>query len=73
VCSNPVLTRARARGQVNHAVLAVGYGAEGGADYWTIKNSWGFGWGDHGHFKMLRNANMCAVAECASFPILAKD
>ncbi|KAJ1483000.1 hypothetical protein T484DRAFT_1656154 [Baffinella frigidus] len=58
---------------VNHAVLAVGYGTEDGSDYWTIKNSWGFGWGNHGHFKIIRGKNMCAIGECSSFPILDKD
>jgi len=55
---------------VNHAVLAVGYGndAETGLDYWLIKNSWGTGWGADGYFKMQRGINMCAVAQCNSYP-----
>jgi cathepsin H len=44
---------------VNHAVLAVGYGVEDGVPYWLIKNSWGADWGDHGYFKMERGKNMC--------------
>mmetsp|Transcript_29117 Transcript_29117/g.65996 ORF Transcript_29117/g.65996 Transcript_29117/m.65996 type:complete len:354 (-) Transcript_29117:174-1235(-) len=55
--------------KVNHAVLAVGYGTEGGVTYWTIKNSWGFGWGDNGYFKIQRGNNMCGISVCASFPI----
>ena len=53
---------------VNHAVLAVGYGVENGKDYWLVKNSWGADWGDKGYFKIERGVNMCGVAECNSFP-----
>lgn len=56
---------------VNHAVLAVGYGVEDGVPYWLIKNSWGGDWGENGYFKMEMGKNMCGVATCASYPIVA--
>ncbi|CDP03083.1 unnamed protein product [Coffea canephora] len=56
---------------VNHAVLAVGYGVENGIPYWLIKNSWGAEWGVDGYFKMEMGKNMCGVATCASFPVVA--
>jgi cathepsin H len=55
---------------VNHAVLAVGYGTEGGKDFWIIKNSWSATWGDNGFFKMERGKNMCGVAQCNSYPLI---
>ena len=56
--------------QVNHAVLAVGYGNDkaSGLDYWLIKNSWGTTWGDAGFFKIQRGVNMCGIADCNSYP-----
>ncbi|XP_068210621.1 digestive cysteine proteinase 2-like [Palaemon carinicauda] len=55
---------------VNHAVLAVGYGTEGGSDYWTIKNSWGASWGDAGYIKLARNKNNhCGVATQSCYAI----
>lgn len=57
---------------VNHAVVAVGYGTEDGVDYWIVKNSWGADWGDNGFFKIERGVNMCGVAECNSFPTQIK-
>uniref|UniRef100_A0A1J3F8D0 cathepsin H n=1 Tax=Noccaea caerulescens TaxID=107243 RepID=A0A1J3F8D0_NOCCA len=56
---------------VNHAVLAVGYGVEDGVPYWLIKNSWGGDWGENGYFKMEMGKNMCGVATCSSYPVVA--
>jgi len=38
---------------LGHAVLAKGYGTESGNRYWLIQNSWGSGWGEQGHIRLL--------------------
>ena len=49
--------------QLNHAVLAVGYGhdAASGKDYWTVKNSWGAQWGEDGYFRIERGVGACGI------------
>jgi len=56
---------------VNHAVLATGYGTDkNGMDYWIVKNSWGYDWGFHGYFHIERGVNMCGLAQCTSFALI---
>lgn len=37
-----------------HAVKCIGWGTEGGVDYWLMANSWGSDWGENGYFKIKR-------------------
>jgi len=48
-----------------HAVKMIGYGTEGGVDYWLCQNSWTTSWGDGGYFKIRRGTDECGIEDDA--------
>ena len=71
--SSGVMSDASCGTQLDHGVLAVGFGTESGQAYWKVKNSWGASWGDNGYIKLGRNVagqpdGVCGILLAPSYP-----
>ena len=58
-----VLSDSRCPTQIDHAVVAVGWGTTGSQDYFIIRNSWGASWGEQGHIRIAAasGAGVCGM------------
>jgi len=71
--SSGVLTAACGT-QLDHGVLAVGYGTLSGVEYFKVKNSWGGSWGEAGYVLLARGekynggAGQCGIYSDPSYP-----
>jgi len=61
--------------QLDHGVLAAGYGHDStvNKDFYQVKNSWGPAWGLGGYINIVRNVNgdsarQCGITSAASWP-----
>lgn len=62
---------------LDHGVVAVGYGSENGQEYFIVRNSWGSGWGDSGYIKIANDGKqgspgICGIASEPTYPIMSK-
>jgi len=56
---------------LDHGILAIGYGTDGGSKYWWVKNSWGEQWGISGFGKLERGkggGGECGLLMAATYP-----
>jgi len=59
---------------IDHSVLIVGYDNKDGKDYWIVKNSWGWNWGENGYVYIERQQGegrgTCGIALDATYPVV---
>jgi C1A family cysteine protease len=70
--SSGVVKAANCGTQLDHGVLAVGYGTYQGTDMYIVKNSWGAAWGMNGYILLERTAKndvgTCGIQMEPSYP-----
>lgn len=57
---------------MDHAVTVVGYGVSpAGTEFWIVKNSWGYGWGENGYVRIaiVAGAGICGVQTSPAYAV----
>merc|ERR1712226_1271678 len=61
--------------RINHAVTTVGFGVDTTSEmpFWTIKNSWGTGWGLDGYILVERGVDVCGVERDTQYALMSAE
>jgi len=62
--SSGVLTTSQCGTDLDHGVLAVGFGVDGGESYFKVKNSWGTSWGESGYIRLCKDCANSSKGQC---------
>lgn len=69
-----IITSTACGTNLDHGVLAVGYGTDASAgDYFIVKNSWGNSWGEKGFVRIAAgtsSSGVCGILKDASYPVV---
>lgn len=73
--SSGVLTGTSCGTSLNHGNVAVGFGMDGGIEYFLVRNSWGPTWGEGGYIRLGAAGNVCGIITGGDncFPKFAGD
>lgn len=59
--------------EVDHAVLAIGWGNSEFGPYWIVRNSWSPLWGQDGYIYIAMKDNLCSITSGAAYVTVAKN
>jgi C1A family cysteine protease len=56
--------------KLDHAITAVGYGTQDGQDYYIVRNSWGYSWGESGYANIaaVPGLGICGIQQISLWP-----
>jgi len=56
--------------EIDHAIVAVGWGQEGNTQYYIVRNSWGTGWGESGYVRIETSTGtgVCGINQYVYYP-----
>lgn len=59
--------------EIDHAIVAVGWGIDQGTEYYIVRNSWGADWGQDGYIWLATEGGtkgVCGINQYVYYPII---
>lgn len=68
-----ILNPRRCCTRLDHAIAAVGFGSEGGKNFYIVRNSWGINWGEQGYVRISADREGAGVCGLLLDPLGVTD